>query len=336
MPFLYTKKGEDNVLERVKQQILLRKLVLTLWLFALSFVMGRAQYDAVFSQYTRSLSYNNPASVGAQTDLNITAAYHQQWIGITGAPANFLLSGNTEVQFLERKHGVGVTIMGQKKGLFTQSEISGAYAFFVPIGKGTLAIGLQGGLFTTSFDGTKVVIPDGEGLSPNDPAIPLTRVGGKMFDAAAGIIYRHPNFYVGFSSRHLFNPRVKLNETHYQYLRRNYILHGGTNIKPHDARVSWYPSLLVMTDLQSYRIDANVEIALDEKFFAGLMFRPVNAVGFNLGLKWSSFYFGYAFEMPITELVHGNWGSHELLMSYSIPMHKAKNKGVRAKSVRLL
>ncbi len=320
----------------MRRPTILRRLWGILLLFISVIFSMTAQYDAVFSQYNTTSSFYNPASVGQQKGLIISAAYHQQWIGIKGAPANFLLAGNARLKFFNWEHGVGITAVGQKKGLFLQTEISGTYSFLLPLWGGRFSLGLQASLFTTSFDGTKVFIPDGEGLTPNDPAIPLTKVGGKAFDSAVGISYTHPKFFIGFATRHLLNPKVRLNETHYLYLRRNFILHGGATIRPITSALSWYPSVLAMTDLQSYRVDVNLTLGLYEKFFAGVLFRPLNAAGFNLGMKWNDLFVGYAFEMPINELARGNWGSHELVLSYHISLKKRKNKGVRSKSIRLL
>lgn len=306
-------------------------------LFLLTPQLAGAQYDAVFSQYSRLSPYYNPATVGGQKEwLTLTASYHQQWIGMPGAPANFILSGNTAIKFLERDHGVGITISGQKKGLFLHTQLSGAYAFLMPLWRGTLSIGVQGSFISSSFDGAGVFIPDGEGLSPNDPAIPLTRIGGKTLDASVGISYRNKNISVGIALQHLLQPEIRLNESHYFRLRRSYIVQAEYAIRPLDSQVSWHPSLFAISDLNSYRIDANLNIAYNDKFFAGVMYRVLSAAGFNLGMRWSSFFVGYAFEMPTSELVRGNWGSHELLFSYLIPMNKKKNKSARSKSVRLL
>lgn len=308
-----------------------------LFLFVILPWQAKGQYDAVFSQHTRLSSFYNPATVGGDKDwLNLTASYHQQWIGLPGAPANFLLSGHTALKFLERNHGVGITISGQKKGLFLHTQLSGAYAFLIPLWKGTLSIGLQGTFLSSTFDGTGVVIPDGEGLSPNDPAIPMTRVGGKTFDTAVGLSYRNKHFSVGIASKHLLQPQLRLGESHYFLLRRNYIVQAEYSIRPLNSRVSWHPSLLAISDLQSYRVDALLNVAYNDKFFAGVMYRVLSAAGFNLGMRWSNFYIGYAFEMPTSELIRGNWGSHELLFTYLIPMNKQKNKSARSKSVRLL
>lgn len=306
--------------------VLLESLSFSLW----------AQYDAVFSQYDRAATYYNPAAAGGQEELDMTAMYHQQWVGVSGAPANITLLANTQVDFLERKHGVGLTLFTQKKGFFANTELSGQYTFLMPLFGGHLGVGLQAGLFNSSFDGTKVFLPDGEGITPNDPAIPLTRVAGKTFDTAVGLSWRNRRMYIGLASHHLLAPRVRLNEAYYLNLVRTYTLHSSYRFSSETSALAWMPSVLVVTDLQVWRIDANVQVEYAERFRAGLMFRPTNAAGFSLGMKFGSVSVGYAFEMPITQMVKANWGSHELAVSYLLPLKKNKNKEVRYKSVRLL
>lgn len=294
------------------------------------------QYDAVFSQYDRAATFYNPAAAGGQEELDITAIYHQQWVGIPGAPANISLLANTQVDFLERKHGVGVAFLTQKKGLFVNTDLAGQYTFFLPLFKGQLGIGLQVGLFNSAFDGTKLFLPDGEGITPNDPALPLTRVSGKSFDSAVGLSWRNKRMYVGVASHHLLAPRVRLSNNYSIELKRNYTFHSSYKFSSETSLLTWTPSLLLLTDFKAWRIDANLQLEYAERFRAGVMFRPMNAAGFSLGMKFGSVAVGYAFEMPINQMAKGNWGSHELAVSYLLPLKKNKNREVRYKSVRLL
>ena len=297
---------------------------------------ARAQQDAVLTNYRSLLGYYNPAFSGLRNELFLTAAYHQQWIGIKGAPMNIAVLADAPIKVQGTYLGVGLSVLAQKKGLYTNTEASAQAAYAFPLLKGKLSIGAQVGLFNTTFDGTKVEIPDGEGLNPNDPSIPLTAVSGKTFDAAAGLYYTHPKFYSGVAVRHIPNGRVRLDNTYYLNLPISMNAVVGYNIMPKNSLLSWHPSVFALTDFHTYRVDLNLDVHYAQKFEAGLMFRPLSAAGLRLGMNLGKVHLGYAFEMPINELVRGNYGSHEVVVSYSLPLSPAKEKTAQYKSIRLL
>lgn len=314
----------------------IRLMLWGLWLVA-GALAAKAQQDMLFSQYTRVRSYYIPAAVGMRPDIDLTAIYHQQWLGVEGAPGQGALLAHTQFRFLERAHGVGISVGAQKKGLFTNSELGAQYAFLQPLWGGVLSVGLQGALFTSSFDGTQVYLPEGNDSNANDPAIPLERVAGQTFDAASGVAWYNSKLFVGFSARHLLAPRLYLKELYYLQLVRSYTLIAQVRLQRTDSPLVWIPSLLgAIDEHKMYRVDANLQVEYAQRFTAGVLFRPLQAAGFNMGMQWQQFSFGYAFEMPITALARGQWGTHEVTFSYRIPKKPEHNSTARYKSVRLL
>lgn len=303
-------------------------LALPLW--------GTAQHSALMSQYKPLQTYYNPGYTGLRTDLILTAASHVQWIGIEGAPINIAVLADTPFALGKHTIGLGLVVLGQKKGLYTNTEAGVQLAYSIPIRSGRLSMGLQAGLYNSTFDGTKVVIPDDEGLSPNDPSIPLNVVSGKGFDAAAGLFWQHPKFFVGVGALHLTSPRIRLQPVYFLRLPLTMTAVAGYNIQPSSSLITWHPSVFAMTDFNSYRVDVNLDLCYANKFEAGLMFRPINAAGFRMGINLGKTKLGYAFEMPINEMARGNWGSHELVVSYALPITPPKKKLATYKSIRLL
>ena len=146
-------------------RLLLCLLIVACWLPRRSL----AQVDPIFSDYRRLQNYYNPAAIGLQKDLLLTAAYHQQWIGIEGAPANLFVSAHTEQQWGKSYHGVGVVVAAQRAGLFTRTEAQAEYAFQLRWkGDKILSIGTGLGMINLLYDGTKAHIPDGGAMTPID------------------------------------------------------------------------------------------------------------------------------------------------------------------------
>lgn len=313
-----------------------RALLFTLFLFLGGGGLLHAQNEPLLSQWQSLPSYYSPAAVGSEDLLRITALYHQQWIGIQGAPANMALVAGMPFAMGRFSHGVGVAFVGQKKGLYLTIDAKAQYAFGMKLLGGKLSVGVEVGLTNSSFDGTKVFIPDGEGLNPNDPAIPTTQVSGRGFDLGAGLYFSHPRFYVGFGAKHLLAPKIPLGTSHIYQLDRTYNALAGYNFTPSNSLLSYHPSVLAVTDFRAFRVDIGFAVGIAKSYFVGVMYRPNNAAGFQAKAIWGAVSVGYAFEMPITELARGNYGTHELVVSYAMPVSKPKTKGLMKKSIRLL
>ncbi|WP_152564768.1 PorP/SprF family type IX secretion system membrane protein [Porphyromonas crevioricanis] len=295
-----------------------------------------AQSDLLLSQYSHAMGYYNPAQSGRSGEVKLTALHNRQWEGMPGASKSFVLMADAPIPIWGQQHGAGIVLTNETIGLFTQTELAGQFAFRQRLKSGFLSIGVEGCFYNSSFDGTKVKLPEGEGSGGNDPAIPLTKVGGKTFDLRAGLMYIHPKWYVGVAARHILNPQLKYDLNHYIRLVPSYNLLAGYNIKPVGSLLAWYPSVFALTDGYSYRVDVNMGMSYADKFYASLMYRPMAAAGLSFGMRLGSVFATYAFEMPTSSLAHRNWGSHELLLTYSFPLSQTKKGDVRYKSVRLL
>ena len=148
----------------------------------------QAQYDTQFSQYYTALGYYNPAAAGRSGDLNVMAMYRLQWLGIKNAPQTIFAAADMPISFMKREHGVGITVRNEQFGVFNELPFGLQYAYIRKRRKGTIRIGLQGGLLNSSSDGTKIIIPEGsDDHSQTDEAIPTSQVDGKSVDFNAGL-----------------------------------------------------------------------------------------------------------------------------------------------------
>lgn len=296
----------------------------------------KGQNDPITGNWLETKSLYNSATIGDTSAINITALYRQQWIGVEGAPKNILLVAHSPFSFAELNHGIGVTLIGQQKGLFTNVEALAQYAFKYNLLGGTISAGIELGFINSSFDGSKAFIPDDEGLTPNDPAIPNTTVSGRGFDMGAGLYYTHSKFFMGMAVKHLFTPKVQYDTNHFLLFDRTYNAMAVYNFGRTESLLSWHPSVIAVTDLKAWRIDLGITMGIASKYFARIMYRPNSAAGFGVKAIWGKVSLCYAFEMPISVLARGNYGTHELTVSYALPKTKKKDKGLIKKSIRLL
>lgn len=112
----------------------------------------RAQYDPVYSHYFDMEPTFNPASVGKQEKLNVTAAYALSFAGFENNPRTFQVAGDMPFLFLNQRHGAGLGLQSDQIGLFTHQKLTLQYAFRKKMLGGTVSLGVQGGVISEKFE----------------------------------------------------------------------------------------------------------------------------------------------------------------------------------------
>ena len=298
-------------------------------------VLGvKAQYDANFSHYFDMPTSFNPAAVGNQSKLNVTAAYAHNFAGFEHNPRTMYLSGDLPVRFLNSFHGVGGYFMNDQIGLFTHQSINAQYALQRKLFGGVLAIGLQAGMLTEQFDGTKL-----DPNEANDPALPTTKESGNAVDMGVGVFFNNKDqWYVGASAKHLNAPKVKLGERNTVSVDPMYYLTAGYRIKFRNPFVTLQPSILARTDLSGYRLDVTSRVVYNNEnrlLYGGVSYSPTNSVTFLIGGSVKGFVLGYSYELYTSAISVGN-GSHELFIGYQTDINFAKKGRNKHQSVRIL
>ena len=305
-------------------------ILVILFLFS---VEVRGQYDATFAHYWAMESSFNPASVGKDAKINVTAAYAIDMAGFENNPNTMYAAADMPFVFLKGIHGAGIQFMNDKLGLFSHQKLALQYAPKFKFLGGTASVGLQIGLLSEKFDGSGLDLGDS-----NDPAFTTSSVNGTALDIGAGLYYIHGEWYAGLSAQHLTAPLVHLGETNELQIDRTYYLTGGYNIKLRNPFLSIKPSLLVRTDTKVYRADISSRLVYknDEKLlYGGLGYSPSTSVTFMVGGSFHGFVIGYSYEVYTSAISMAN-GSHELFLGYQHDINLVKKGKNKHKSVRIL
>jgi len=322
-----------------------------------------AQYDAQLSNQWAAINYYNPAYAGATDNLELTGLFRQQWLGIDGAPRTAFVVGQMPISLMGKTHGIGAIGFTEKIGLFSHTIVSGQYAWKKNIGKGVLSIGIQGGYISESFKGSEIdfVPPEGDEYhEQEDPAIPGSDISGGAIDAAFGLMFSRPKWYVGLSVTHLTSPQLQLDENTIMEVPRAYYFTAGYNIPLNNPLLELRPALLVKTTSMSpyaevdsivaelaenstakammtmMQVDLSVRMIYNKTFWGGLGWRKGDAAMLSFGGKFKGIEAGYAYDFPISAILKGSTGSHELFIKYIVDLSKKKNNRYRHKSVRIL
>lgn len=301
--------------------------------FVFSSVAVYGQWDAQLSQYWRMKNYYNPSFIGQTDAIESSLLHRQQWVGLTNAPATSLISLNMPIQFLGKDHGVGVIVMNEKIGLFSNTSTLGQYTYKVKFKKGRyLNIGIQGGMMNIDFDASKIHIPDSDYHDKTD--IPSAG-GDKKIDAGIGISWITPNYYIGVSASHLWEPSFELDDNTSTYIPRGYYIMAGYNIKLNNPLIELQPSALFKSDAIAHQLDVTAKVEYNKMFFGGISWRKDDGFVFLLGARIRNIEAGYSYDLSTSEIAKVSNGSHELFLRYSIPLEKKKDRSV-GKSIRIL
>ena len=293
----------------------------------------KAQYDPSFSHYFDMETSFNPAAAGKQPKINVTAAYALDMAGFEHNPQTAYAAADMPFYALKNYHGVGLQFMNDKLGLFAHTRLAAQYAYKFRLFGGQMSAGLQAGLISEKFDGSRADLGDS-----SDPAFSSSQLSGNVVDLGAGIYYTLKEFYAGLSVQHATAPLVSLGETNELQIDRTYYLSGGYNIKLRNPFLTIKPSMLVKTDWVGWRADVTGRLVYthdDKLLYGGLSYSPTNSVTMLLGGSFHGIVLGYSYEFYTSGLNPGN-GSHELFVGYQHDINLVKKGKNKHKSVRIL
>lgn len=329
----------------------MKRVIRTIILFLCIAATVQAQHDAQFSQYFMTLGYYNPAYAGTNGDLNMFGIYRQQWVGWDGGPPkSFFVTADMPLKLGEKEHGIGLVLFTESQSMFRNTHIAAQFAYKHKLFGGTLSLGIQPGIVNQSFDGTEVYFPSNpsgpdtksstnENTSPNlggDPSIPGTLVKAMAIDINAGLFYTLKDFYLGVGAMHITQPELMLEENVNTYIPSSYNLVSGYNIQLKNPLYELQPSVFLKTDTRTFQADITGRVVYNKMFNGGFSWRVNEAVVFLLGATFGNFKVGYAYDFPITPILKGTHGSHELMVSFKLKLKKTKTGKNKHKSVRIL
>ena len=310
------------------------KQKITILTMLLLLVTGvRAQQEPSFAHYWAMEPSFNPAAVGKQSQLNVTGAYAMTLTGFENAPKTMQFGADMPFFLMGRYHGVGLQLVNDQIGLFSNQRLMAQYAFKQRLLGGTLSIGLQGGLLSEKFRGSSLDLENS-----NDPAFSKSDVSGVAIDLSAGLYYTHGPWYAGVSVLHATAPEVELGDRSILSVSRTYFLTAGYNIRLRNPFLSIHPSVLAHTDGTSHRVNVTTRLKYthDKKMmYAGLGYSPSNSVTALIGGFFHGITIGYSYEVYTSVLKIGN-GSHELFVGYQTELNFQKKGRNRHQSVRIL
>ena len=297
--------------------------------------MSMAQNDAQMSMYWAVPTAYNPAAVGCDSALHISAFNRMQWVGVKNAPRTLFAAADMPFKVKSVRNGVGAYVLNDKAGLFESTWLGLQYSYSMKLWLGRLALGLQAGMVNQSFSGSDVYIPEGDAWNNTAEGLPSGDVSGMAFDAGFGAYYELEHAYVGVSALHLTESQIDMEDA-FAKEKRIFYFNAGGNIPIKRTLLIVQPSFLLKTTGQAMQVDYTLRLTYDKKFWGGITLRPKDAVVMMVGADVGAVRLGYAYDIGVSALAKASNGSHELMATYSYKLDLDKHKQHAHKSIRIL
>lgn len=304
----------------------------------LSGMLAHAQQDPQFTQYMFNNLYITPAYAGVEGVTQLTAIHRSQWAGYQssfndrGAPTTQLVSFNSPIYKL--RSGFGTYIVNDKLGPLNTLEAQAIFAYHLALRDAKLSFGIKAGIFSQTIDYDRY-----RPIHHDDPL--LEDKAGKESqvrpDIGFGMLYRAEKYYVGAGVNHLTRAEFDFNVNEARNALENHLNLTGGYYQEVNFDLTLSYSALIKTDFKEYSFDVAIIATLKDKMWGGLAFRQAEAANVLLGysfLKDNSLRLGYAIDVVVIDRDAKENFSHELLLSYQLPVYATGKKVIRTPRYR--
>lgn len=303
--------------------------------FAAFSALANAQQDPQLTNWMFDRLSFNPAAAGIDRSHCLTLFHRQQWTGLAGNPATSLFNYNGYANVGYNKTqliGIGLSAYNEGLGQETNTVMRLAGAYHHNLGASTLSVGVHLGFLN------KQIGNNWNPIDLGDASIPVQAQSQTALDVNIGaMLYQTGKYYVGLSATHL--PAATLHDVNVQ-LARHYYLMGGYELPIGDTDFRLRANGLVKTSLKSKTaIDVNANVLWNDMVWAGLSFRPGDAIAPMLGFQKCSsrmlnktkqlttcFRIGYSYDVTTSEIREYSSGSHELFGTFCFNFTKVPLK----------
>jgi type IX secretion system PorP/SprF family membrane protein len=299
-------------------------------LIVMSGVSVRAQQDPQFTQYMFNNLYVTPAYAGVDGVAQLTAMHRSQWLGYQssfgdgGAPTTQMLSFTTPIYKL--KSGFGTYITNDRLGPQNNSEVQAMYAYHLGIKDSKLSFGIKAGIYAVSVNGTYYRY-----VQEGDKLIQTGKESQIRPDLGFGLFYRAEKYYAGFGVNHLLKSKFDFGVDEARNALENHMNFTAGYYYEVNFDLKLNPTILVKTDFKEYSFDVGLIATLKDKMWAGLSFRQSEAANVLLGysfLKDKSLKLGYSIDVVVKDQQAKENFSHEMMLSYQLPVNSISGKKV--------
>jgi type IX secretion system PorP/SprF family membrane protein len=281
-----------------------------------------AQQDPLFSQYMFNKLAVNPGYAGSRDALTVDAIYRYQWVNIPGAPQT--LTASVHAPLYNPHIGLGLNVYNDVIGATVNQGALATFAYRIIFPDAKLAFGIQAGVKYSDIRWNLVNPYDSE-----DPLYKAQMRNKAVPDANFGIYYYSDKYYVGLSSKQLFQNQMGIvtvnGKDEFTKLLRHFYGMAGAAFPITDGMV-FRPSILAkFVQNAPPQLDLNLSLLMANTLWIGASYRTEKAVSlmaeFNISPKLR---LGYAYDIWFNQLQAYNKGSHEIRLGFDFDIFHSR------------
>lgn len=310
----------SKMVQGMKNRIIYRfaasmTVAILLWLIV---APGRvnAQQEAQYSMYMFNGLVINPAYAGSRDGLSARAIVRKQWFGIEGSPTSAAISIHAPSR--NNRHGFGGALTEDNLGITNMVGAYGYYAYRIPVGNGTLSLGLQAGVMNYMNLWNRIEL-----ISGTDQGVPKENQMRWLPIAGAGLYFSSRRFFAGVGMPNVIPNRYTSIGVDLSQDEARQVLHlfATTGVViPIGRQVDLKPSVLMKYALNApVEFDFNINVFIKERIWFGVGYRMTDALVFMAEYVFQNgFRIGYAYDLSVARITRINSGSHELMLGLDL------------------
>jgi type IX secretion system PorP/SprF family membrane protein len=326
----------------------MKKQILLLAVLSACICGANAQQRPHYTQYILNQYILNPALSGIENYVDVKISGRDQWVGLDGAPQTFYLTVHAPLgkddyrtnatsfrvpgenprgkafwetyTAAEPHHGMGLTVINDKTGLFSRFTANVSYAYHLGLNARTnLAAGFSAGISRIGYNTSKAQFEN-----PNDPVLVLNSgiINKIRPDLNAGLWLYSADYFIGVSAQQIIPQKLKFTDDA-----------EGSKLVPHLFATAGYRFLLSddINAIPSVMIkyvegsptkpqpEFNLKLQYHDLFWVGGSYRYKDGYAAMAGLHvGNAFNVGYAYDFTRTPVNTVSRGTHELLIGFII------------------
>lgn len=324
----------------------MRKKLFTIILLTGISGLGFTQQRPHYTQYILNNFVLNPALAGIENYTDLKLSYRDQWVGLDGAPKTFYLTihgplGKKDYKTSatsynipgqnprgesywesytasEPHHGIGLTVMNDKTGLYNRFTANVSYAYHLGLNATTnLAGGFSAGITRIGYDFAHA--------KPGDLSQPLfiynsTEINKVRPDINFGLWLYSADYFVGVSAQQIVPQRVKFSDdASDNKLVPHFFATAGYRFLINDD-INAIPSVMVKyvsNTPTNPQYEGNIKFQYRDLVWVGGSYMHKVGYAAMIGLNVANtFNVGYSFDITRNRLNEVSSGTHELVIGF--------------------
>jgi type IX secretion system PorP/SprF family membrane protein len=292
-------------------------------LIGMSYGTLSGQQQSLHTMFMYNKLLINPAYAGYHEHPCATAIVREQWLGFDGAPKTQSLSFHGPLS--SQRIGIGFNLQRRSVGVSSTTTLDGIYDYRIPMGNGTLSLGVQASVRLYEVDYNDPAVKTVQDINI-DPGVEYVSDNKTLANGGAGIYYYTPSFYLGLSSPRLIDSDIDFEVNNLFTAREqvHYYLMTGVALKL-DHKLNFVPQVLVrFTQAAPVSVDLNLGLHWAEDFSAAVSVRKggdseefLESIDFMASAKiLRGLRLGAAYDLTMSELSHYSNGSIEVMLMY--------------------